>query len=417
MRRSLFALVLVCVLAPFGGLASAQDLDSLFHKGMAAIGAAETAKGERRDELLDTAIGSFREMLVAQPDLVRVRLELARAFYFKGDDDLARRHFEQVLVGPIPEPVAANIRRFLNDIRGRRRWDFNVGLALAPDSNLGAVSGDDIIMIDTAFGRLPFTLDQPAEEESGIGIVVWGGAEYQVPLSDRVRLRAGADMARREYERSNFDQLFVGTHAGPRWLLDAQTEASVLASARQRWLGTAPDSRDLGVRLEMAHRLSKSVIVQPQVSWHGRRYRTEARSYMDGPVWDAALWGAWIVTPTVRATLSSGYARERPRLRRERNRSRTVDAGVEVLLPLGFTVGAGAGTRWTNYESGWWPFVKDGEARKDRTRTLRASAHNRAWTVLGFSPALAVTHEIRDTNAQLHDYRRTYGELRFVRQF
>ena len=61
--------------------------------------------------------------------------------------------------------------------------------------------------------------------------------------------------------------------------------------------------------------------------------------------------------------------------------------------------------------------MKDGGAREDRTRSLRASVHNRAITVLGFSPELVLVNEERTSNAQLHDYERTRGELRFVRQF
>ena len=102
---------------------------------------------------------------------------------------------------------------------------------------------------------------------------------------------------------------------------------------------------------------------------------------------------------------------------RERNRSRWLGAGVDVILPLGFTVGGGGEYRRANYESGWFPFVPDNGARKDTTRTLRASVHNRAVTVLGFSPQLVVVREERKSTAQLHDYERTRGELRFVRQF
>ena len=62
---------------------------------------------EERDEKLDEAIAAFRAILVDSPELVRVRLELARAFFLKGEDTLARRHFEQVLAGRLPPPVAA----------------------------------------------------------------------------------------------------------------------------------------------------------------------------------------------------------------------------------------------------------------------------------------------------------------------
>ena len=55
--------------------------------------------------------------------------------------------------------------------------------------------------------------------------------------------------------------------------------------------------------------------------------------------------------------------------------------------------------------------------RSDLTRTIRLFAHNRALTLEGFSPQISVTREDRTTNAQLHDYQRTFGELRFVRLF
>ena len=91
-----------------------------FLVGIAAIGASQQrgVSEDRRDELLDEAIAALRSMLVRRPDLVRVRLELARAFFLKGEDRLARRHFEQVLADkpaagpwgpsgrrPIPAPV------------------------------------------------------------------------------------------------------------------------------------------------------------------------------------------------------------------------------------------------------------------------------------------------------------------------
>ena len=97
--------------------------NDLFLYGMAATGASQRpdVADDVREALLDEAIGAFHVMLVDDPGLVRVRLELARAFYLKGEDDLARRHFEAVLAGNVPEAVAANVRDFLNQIRARKR--------------------------------------------------------------------------------------------------------------------------------------------------------------------------------------------------------------------------------------------------------------------------------------------------------
>ena len=83
-----------------------------------------------------SAITRFRAMLIRNPDLPRPRLELARAFFNAGEDNLARHHFERVLAGNPPEAVVKNVQGFLDVIRARRRWDAHFGFAFAPDSNV-----------------------------------------------------------------------------------------------------------------------------------------------------------------------------------------------------------------------------------------------------------------------------------------
>ena len=387
--------------------------DIVFFLGLAAT---ERSRGPdvaeaEREALLDEAITSFLTMLIHDPGLVRVRLELARAFFLKGEDDLSRNHFERVLAGNPPPAVAANVRRFLSEIRARRRWSMHAGFALAPDTNIGGASDERIIYIH----GLPFRRDADELTTSGIGVSVWAGGEYQHPLVERLRLRAGGDISRRDYSGSRFDQTFVAGHAGPRWLVGRNTEASVLMSVRRRWYANVPDYDALGGRIEAGHRFARGVTASARASWHDRWYRT--RKFLDGPVVAASLGGSWVVTPIVRVDASAGYGRERTESERWRHERWWLRAGAAVALPWGFTVGGSGELRWTDYEGNWFPHTSGGEAREDRTRSLRASVHNRALTLYGFSPQLALVHEVRKTNAQLYDYKRLGGELRFVRQF
>ena len=227
--------------------------------GLAALGAAHKPgiSEERREALLDEAIAVLRRMLVDRPDLVRVRLELGRAFFLKEEDTLARRHFEQVLAGKPPAAVAINVGRFLSIMRARKRWSIRVGAALAPDSNISSQTRERTIVLDTPIGRLPFNYRSDDEPETGTGISIWAGGEYQYPLSPRWRLRSGADFSRRDY----------------------------------RW-------RDLGVRVEAAGTGSPGGPRPPDhlnASRHERRY--EGRDWLDGPLTDISAGIAWIATP------------------------------------------------------------------------------------------------------------------------
>ena len=391
----------------------AAEANVLFLIGQAATGASQQPDlaADERDALLDEAIASFHTMLIDRPGLVRVRLELARAFFLKGEDSLARGHFERVLAGRPPAPVVANVQRFLAEIRARRRWTMYLGAAVSPDSNIGGASDEQIIYIND----LPFRRDAEELTTSGIGVSVWTGGEYQHPLGDRLRLRLGGDLSRQDYGGRKFDQTFVTAHIGPRWLVDKDTDVSLVASARRRWTGTAHSYDDLGVRVEAGRRLTPRIRASGRASWYRRDHRT--KDFLDGPVLDFSLSGSWVILPILRANGAAGYARERPRSETWRNASRWMRLGASVALPLGFTVSGSGELRWTNYEGNWFPFTRDGAPREDRTRILRATVHNRAFTLFGFSPQLVVTNEARDTNAQLHDYKRTRVELRAVRQF
>ena len=209
----------------------------LFLIGLAATGASQQPDlaDDEREALLDEAIAALHTMLIDRPDLVRVRLELARAFFLKGEDSLARGHFERVLAGKPPAPVVANVQRFLAEIRARRRWTMYLGAAMSPDSNIGGGSDERIIYIND----LPFRRDAEELTTSGIGVSVWTGGEYQYPLGDRLRLRLGGDLSRQDYGGSKFDQTSVSVHAGPRWLVDRDTEVSLVGTARRRWTGTS----------------------------------------------------------------------------------------------------------------------------------------------------------------------------------
>ena len=385
-----------------------------FLLGLAAIEAwrALPAEGQTQNmELLDEAIASLRGLLVNEPGLVRVRLELARGFFYKEEDGLSQEHFERVLAGGPPPAVVANVRSFLFRIRARRRWTLHFGFALAPDTNIGGVSGDEFVYI---FG-LPFRRNDRDLPKSGIGLAVWSGGEYQQPLGEKLRLRLGVNVNRREYSGSRFDRMLLSSHVGPRVLAGSRTEFSILGDGRHQWTANEAEYFDLGGRLEARHRLGRRLTLNGRASWHQRRYRT--RKSLDGPVRTVSLGGAWVLTPTVRLDLTAGLGRDRPQSVSNRNESKWLQAGVSVSLPLGFTVGGSGGYRWTDYEGPGFLTIPPGSSRKDETWNLRASLFNRAFTVFGFSPQVSVVREARTTNAQALGYKRTSGELRFVRQF
>ena len=397
----------------------ARAVDLLFDAGITMLGSAQAtppSDAVRREALLDASILLFRAILAEHPEFVRARLELARAFFLLRRDGLARRHFERALAANPPPPVVANINRHLAEMRARKRWSGHFGMALAPDTNIGAASSSEVVQLDFLGQLLPFTLDDGGEQ-SGVGLALWAGVERQEPLAPNWRLRLGADIFRREYSGSRFDRMGLGAHVGPRWLIGPRTDASLLLAARRDWQAGSPTSRSLGFRLEASRRLSPRVSGRLGASWTEKR--NDESTHLDGPVTDLTGSLTLAMTPILQADFRAGLGRERPESEDLGSRTQWVSLGARATLPRGFSVSGTLTGRWTDYEGPGRPptNVLDGMPREDATRSIRLSVLKRDLTIRGFSPQLSLTHEQRDSNAQQADYRRTGAEISFVRQF
>ena len=391
-----------------------NETDIRFLLGLAASRHSQTEGIEDEEglALLDEAIAAFRSILIRRPELIRVRLELALAFFLKEDDSLARNHFERVLGSRPPVKVANNVRRFLTVMRARKRWTGYFGFSVAPDTNINAASDAAFIYIN----GLPFRRSTTTTASSDIGVVGWGGAEYQYPLAARWRLRSGFDLNHREYKGKQWDQTYAGVYVGPRWFINRSTEMSLLATASQRWFGQYSFNYDYGARLEVEHRLFAGLRLSGRALWSDRKYQQQRG--LTGPLSVFSLGASYVLFPTVQVNALFGVSLQDSQLNRWDSTGYWTRVGTNVALPWGFTVGLSAEFRWTDYDAGWWPFLADpDEPREDQTRILQATLLNRAITVFGFSPQVAFSNQNRESNAQLFDFQRNLVEMRWVRQF
>lgn len=107
------------------------------------------------------AIPALRGILATDPSLVRVRLELARAYFEADQLALARREFLTVLSGDIPPPVRRAVLGYMRAIDARRGWSWSLelGAELAPGS--GRDYDTDTVEIEVLGQTLPFTIERP----------------------------------------------------------------------------------------------------------------------------------------------------------------------------------------------------------------------------------------------------------------
>ena len=394
---------------------AADNISVLFQRGLATIdaGLAETDENQR-NAYFEQAISAFRTILIDRPDLVRVRLELARAYFFRRKDSLATKHFERVLAIDLPAPVATNIRHFLFLMRQRRRWRADFGFALASDTNINSSSNEDTVYLFD----LPFRLTKPPRSKSGVGITIWTSGAYYYPLSPRLRLRASGRIRRSEYGGSEFDEMNATGTIGPLYHVNRETDASLLAVVRRNWAGSAPESDDLGARIEANHRIASNLKAGLQGNHYERSYKIKDRKQLDGPRRDATVYIEWFPSSTLRIDAAGGWVWERPKEARYDSNGQWLRAGLISYVGLGFSIGGSIEWRKIDFDNFLCcPPTLDFKHRTDRNKLLSITISNRAFSVFGYSPQLALVRETRETNAQILDYRRSRVELRFVRSF
>lgn len=350
----------------------------------------------------------LRQMLAHDPGLTRVRLDLGRALFLAGDDDAARHHFELALAEDLPPPVEAKVMRFLAEIRRRKDWSLRVNLAVAPDTNINAASEQETV---TLWG-IPFTLPPDSRATSGVGLLASVDGERQFRLNERLRLRAGGGVEMREYPRRRFDQTIVTGRLGPRALLGADGEVSLLAVGYRRWLGGEGYERALGARLEADHRLSRRLSLGARVQRLDVDY--DAGSSLDGHINSVSLLARFALTSTTGLHPSLGYVRERREAPHMRRREYRLALGLSRDLPWGISAYVEPGIALARHDVSDPIFAV---VREDTTASGRISLSNRFIDWRGFTPVVTYTYDDRRSNISMYAYDRHRLHIGITRLF
>ena len=355
-----------------------------------------------------SAIHAFRHILDRNPTLLRVRLDLARAYFMAGDDEAAKHHFRKASAAGLPSEVQRKVDAYLTQIRQRRRWSFNLDLGLAPDSNVNAATADDRV---TMYG-LPFELDPAARKTSGIGISANAAGTYWLPLDRDTRLVLQGAWDELNYKEKQFDLRTVSAGAGPAFFVGQATRLDVLAVGSRRWFGGKGYSRGVGGRLNLQWRRSPRLLMTAGIE--AQRMSYDYASFLDGPQISVTAAMVYGLDQVSAVTANAAVQREQARSKPWRNTSSMLSVVYHRQLPVGFDIQLGVAGAHAIYDARLDAFDK---ARRDVIGQVQFGITNRLIRLAGFSPTLTVTHTRRWSNIALYDFARSRVELGIRRAF
>ncbi len=371
--------------------ANPDDREGLFL--LATIAAAE------KD--YDTAISLYRRILVQKPDTERVRLDLARTFFLKGDYDNADRQFRFARAGDVDDGVKANIDHFLSAINRLREWTVNFSLALAPDTNQNAATSAAQVNI---FG-LPFALDKSARKQSGIGVAGDIGGEWSPLLSDNLKTRIGGDLTRTDYSGGQFDDMTLSGYAGPQFLFQ-DWDISLLGTGFQRWYANQDYLTGFGGKIAADYGITSDLLISAALG--GQAVTDDFIPDQSGPLYSTQLTGTYVLSPSSLIQLQLGFNRQDAQTGAYSYSGVWFGGGYSQDLPMGFSAGFQPGYFITRYDDALAAF---GRARADNALMLAFTVLNRRFDYHGFTPRFSYVLTEQHSNIPLYSFTRNQFQV------
>ena len=192
----------------------------------------------------------FEAILARRPELTRVRLELARAYFLAGQDDKAKHHFTSSLADELPSSVETVVEGFLRGIDARKRWSVSLSASMLPETR--RPDREEVLI-----GGVPFRLSDDARASSGAGGLLSAGVSFSPAITDDLRGVLAASAAAKLYERSDWNDLSASGDLGLTRLYDHGSVSGGLRVGR-RWVGGDGYHRSLGPWAQARLRLSGS---------------------------------------------------------------------------------------------------------------------------------------------------------------
>jgi len=355
------------------------------------------------------AIPYYRKIIVDHPNMVRVRLDLARALFEIRDDDSAEYNFHLALAeGDLPHTVIDNVERYLAIIRSRRHFVYSVNFGIAPDSNLNKATAADHV---TLFG-LPFALSPDARKQSGVGVTGTVAGEYRADLTPDMRWRSGALLYGLKYpDAGEFDDSQARGSMGPQWFFK-NGDISVLGIVQRRWYGQKAYSTGVGGRLEGQRWLTKQFLYSSYFEGVSASYDTQP--FLDGYYLDQGNFFDYYLTPSsfVRADLGFGYQKAESNV--FSNWYYKIGFAYQREFAYGITANVAPEVQWTNYRETDPLF---GVRRQDRQIFVKLSLYKRDFTIFGFAPVVSYSYTTNQSTEFLSKFDRSQFQLGFTRQF
>lgn len=362
-----------------------------------------------------TAIKIFRKILDDQPDLARIRFELAICYMKTGHWYRADYHLRLAMAGDnLPDDVRKMMSYYRYIIRQNKNWNVWFNFGAAPDNNVNQATGGTEC-VNTIFGPMCRELLEP---ESAVGMNFILGGNYEFKFGEHWHWKTDANIYTNIYNKHKFDDLYLSTSTGPRYVWN-NGDVWLAGVVARRWYGWDRYNWSAGLKLDTNYDFTRKLSAGLSLRILNNKY-DEYGPWMNGQTYSANSRLSYSLDATKYIVLRGGIERETAKDDVYANWRPSVGIGFGVALPYGFDIYAEPSFYWTNYDGERW-VVDNGnftkKVAKDFNQRYSISLSNHKFDIWGFVPTLTVSYSRRDSNIWQREYDKWTAEFTFQQRF
>ena len=368
----------------------------------------------------DTAIRIYRKILDDQPDLVKVRYELALCYMAKEQWYRADYHLRLAMAGTdIPPEIKQRMMYYRWIARKNKRWNAWFNFGAAPDNNVNQASGNQICGY---WGDWFHGCADTAKPEKAIGYNVLLGGNYEFWLTDNWRWKSDANIYSNIYDKHKYDDLYLSVSTGPRYVWE-NGDVWLAATGARRWYGWDRYNWSVGAKLDFNYDFTRKLSAGLSLRTLDNKY-DEYGKILDGQTYSSIARLSYSFDATKYMILRGGVDRDTAKEAAYANWRYSTGIGFGSELPWGFHVYVEPSLIWSNYDANRLVTVIEDEniVRKlvtehDLLQRYSISLSNNKFDVWGFVPTITISYTHRDSNITTREYDKLTAEFTFQQRF
>ncbi len=363
----------------------------------------------------ETAIKIYQKILDDQPDLARIRFELATCYMHTKQWYRADYHLRLAMAGAdLPD----NVRKLMNYyrwiVRQNKNWNVWFNFGAAPDNNINnAIGGTECV--NTIFGPMCRDLSDP---ESAIGYNFSLGGNYEFKLSDHWRWKSDAFVYSNIYDISDYDDLYLSVGSGPRYIWN-RGDVWLAGVWNRRWYGWERYNWSVGAKLDLNYDFSRRLSGGLYLQYLNNSYDLYD-DFLSGDTYSSQLRFSYSFNARLYSMLRIGLTRQVANAPEYSYWQPGFGIGIGAELPWGFHVYAEPYFYWTQYDADKW-VVHSGAfsqiTERDFTQRYSISLSNNKFDVWGFVPTIVLGYTHRNSNIWQREFDKFSAEFTMRQRF